>query len=1703
MNINILSLLHWLKLMGPYMLFGLYYGLLTTLPVGPSQILCVRSFLLGGNLSGLVSLSGSMLAQLIAILAIYCSPIYLLLSKPHVVTILAIPYTLIFCLVIKDFPNYQILRPVTSLRDSRVVRLFLISFLFQILNPILLPSPVLTRLSYLFFFRYSTNKVFLFATFTGWLTGQAAFNHLSRLLLIRVERDSPMLYLLAKRSIYTTFSIVFTLNAVAYLGRSPVSFWTRKFMNESHDKDIAFWKIAEYSDLLWWFFKPWPTSFFDPSRGNRGNRFIKNCRSDMNSSFYKGRTSTYFFEKCLTDGKERLSFAALPSLSIFEKQVYQSIAKFRKSAENRLLYRNWILGKLTKTKIFQKELTDRIKLLDTGYSFSKAMGKRTRLTSRKKRRIPHSCDPPVNNFRIRIPVPQTFLTASELGSARREQYKLETKTKHTSTRNTAEKNVLKNRISKKNRKWKKVNENPLPWELLPVRGTRMFQFMFKNRVLYDDDVQKILKKVKSSSKPKVTWEEIMNLDGEDRAIFLTYLKEERCYKVSQMSLLKAFLGSDSEIFSDGGKKIGGLRKIEDLSIDLAKNIALYLDNDFDAAGGDSDFRYRKLRNVGFPSAKRRRRAVKLVKRYAKISDFRRKFLKGSMRSRRRKTLLWKALQEKIRSAFFIRLMEIPILFQLPIKRLTTSSPKEKFGELGKDADYKPEEQSPDNLLFIEKSLIGESKLVRSAVAARSDIGPIHNGRGYMLVFQSRFRKFIKLPAFIILKTIGRVLLRQDSEWNKDWTKWRKEIHINCTFDGEEFSQDDLPPRWSREGMQVKIVYPFRLKPWHTNGDKKQLTPRKKYMEIKSSESRELKNKIKLKRRRPKFTYLTVLGYQTDIPFGTIQKEISFWKPVRKKIIQVCRRDLPQQINHAYRFINSKFGLEKILKPSSIFLKELKFFSSFGQGRKIPSDFDLTENDWMNTPFTNYVNEMVKPESYIPPRNIGLIAIGGEIHPASIFDKQFVTKDRVEKEFIADSVAVDYVNLLHEKFEADEPDPKEILVDPISISAVSNDTKLANSAKSEQKQSTDFEEIIVEEIIVNLRAFVVEAIEELISVVINLFFTINRIFVHNLNEFVALHTQFTRMLNNINQENNFSLGGKLTRFSSSSQACLYADIWNISVKKDFNLDLLVSSKESNSNHEEQTTQDNNCKGDVSNLYEPDLANSLTSCLDKRSNKIDNESLAKYVAKCVENWGFLNKLHNLDENNWNEWLDCFYKYNFPSVVWRSIAPRRWKVSLDGFTHIERGTANELKRHVSPNKLYSYSIYVKKVFLKDRIRNFNKLRKYRNLMQNLTDFVRDGDIHNFSVRRNILAKRLNSNNRIRKISEAKRDKIGTVVQLHNSNTEMMKYKLQVHLMPWLDLDVAKTKGFFNKKTIKKKTRGPKHPLLNDTDRYDSAVDINGIFENVSDELYEILLEEREDANYIFRWKWRLEAELEKIRNLIALTRMLENNQDLDTLCANTEVNSDLLNFHFNVATRLGFFENISFISAHRLSIALDDQNLLYKIINPLLKFKSRLKKKAKRRLYRNICNDNYISKLFHIVNERNCKQSCISDIDDLLLPRRRRELRFLRCLLISRKSDPKRYSSHFISEIEETYNGENQQFLHLSGLSEIRRIKRFLWPGYRLEELACIGRFCFGVTTGSRFTMLKIRMYPIFPSQNKGRERCETHLGVKSRFPKLGYF
>ena len=117
---------------------------------------------------------------------------------------------------------------------------------------------------------------------------------------------------------------------------------------------------------------------------------------------------------------------------------------------------------------------------------------------------------------------------------------------------------------------------------------------------------------------------------------------------------------------------------------------------------------------------------------------------------------------------------------------------------------------------------------------------------------------------IIAKNIGRILLRQSPEWYEDFQDWNREIYLKCSYNGLQFSKTEFPKNWLREGFQIKILYPFHLKPWH-------------------------RSKLRLSDRDQKqqddfdSCFLTVLGMETEYPFGPPRKTPSFFEPIFKDI----------------------------------------------------------------------------------------------------------------------------------------------------------------------------------------------------------------------------------------------------------------------------------------------------------------------------------------------------------------------------------------------------------------------------------------------------------------------------------------------------------------------------------------------------------------------------------------------------------------------------------------------------------------------------------------------------------------------------------------------------------------------------------------------------------------------------------------------------
>ena len=519
-----ISILTWIKFSSTFVLFGLYYGFVTTLPIGPSQLLAIRAFLLEGNLGGTVAISGSIMGQLIIFLSVYYSPLYVILLKPHILSLLLLYYIFFYWYRIKDLLSYQSLRPIISLSDFRVYHLFLDSMFFQLLNPILLPSPILARLLNLFFFRYSNNILFLTSTLLGWFCGQYFFINSSKILLFRIESDSPILYLLVKRIIHRIFSITILSFSLLHLGRIPVPFITKKIidnfqLNFSKPEDLLFSQ------------KSWPSLFFDYRQWKRPLRYIENSRFSTQSPVKK-RVSQYFFNSCVSDGKPRLSFTYLPSVAIFEKNFGKDFNFYTCS----YLFEEWIETREKNREYLYNEFQSRVRFLYSGFTMMEVMQRKVGLFGFKEKIFAKGYDPLLMQGYETI----NLAKSSWLVNEKYNKLKKTQKYQFFSEKN----NKLKFWISKQ---WKELEYQNfvLPWEPLTRDARRILGLLIskskkenfgqnlKQINFFDAETKiepnetnnlsivNVRKKV--NRKSNLNWEFVLNLSPRQKALYFNYL----------------------------------------------------------------------------------------------------------------------------------------------------------------------------------------------------------------------------------------------------------------------------------------------------------------------------------------------------------------------------------------------------------------------------------------------------------------------------------------------------------------------------------------------------------------------------------------------------------------------------------------------------------------------------------------------------------------------------------------------------------------------------------------------------------------------------------------------------------------------------------------------------------------------------------------------------------------------------------------------------------------------------------------------------------------------------------------------------------------------------------------------------------------------------------------------------------------------------
>nr|QXO88197.1 Ycf1 [Papuahoya urniflora]QXO88219.1 Ycf1 [Papuahoya urniflora] len=258
----------------------------------------------------------------------------------------------------------------------------------------------------------------------------------------------------------------------------------------------------------------------------------------------------------------------------------------------------------------------------------------------------------------------------------------------------------------------------------------------------------------------------------------------------------------------------------------------------------------------------------IVPSYSYQSDFRRGLIKGAMRAQRRKTVIFELFQAKAHSPLFLdrvkRLPRLPFdiskFFKVFFTNWTDKGIESEIVEYI-DVEYIDEEGKQKK----NENSIKEEERRMEISEGWDNIIFGHLIRGFALITQSILRKYIVLPSLIIAKNIGRILLLQYPEWFEDIQEWEREMHVKCTHNGIQVSETEFPINGWTEGIQIKILFPFYLKPWH----------------IRPSD----RNLIEEENQKDEFCFLTVWGRETNLPFGSprIRKGDSFFDPIFKEL----------------------------------------------------------------------------------------------------------------------------------------------------------------------------------------------------------------------------------------------------------------------------------------------------------------------------------------------------------------------------------------------------------------------------------------------------------------------------------------------------------------------------------------------------------------------------------------------------------------------------------------------------------------------------------------------------------------------------------------------------------------------------------------------------------------------------------------------------
>lgn len=323
------------------LMLGIVYSWLSNLGVSKSHVLLLKTSLyeLEPSKKNLVKaafrnelillvLSGMMLAQFMVILSIYLPPLYAFWLKPHVWSLLSTPYIFFYaCKMLMASMPMSIDDSRYRYEDLHIKRhLFIDSFIGQLHNPIVLPTPLFVRVLSSSLFRYSQASMFMSGVLVGWLGGSILLILMTCMLVYTLERFTPSFgkkFDVFYFDFFRYFAVVFALISInispILITRDNLPLLEANTMRLKDTWPNILFDSTSYHRQLWF-----PTS----KDGFEEQDLIIETVKEESKPFipkemllnYK-RVSQYFFRESVHAGKARLLYNYPASLAIAHENL--------------------------------------------------------------------------------------------------------------------------------------------------------------------------------------------------------------------------------------------------------------------------------------------------------------------------------------------------------------------------------------------------------------------------------------------------------------------------------------------------------------------------------------------------------------------------------------------------------------------------------------------------------------------------------------------------------------------------------------------------------------------------------------------------------------------------------------------------------------------------------------------------------------------------------------------------------------------------------------------------------------------------------------------------------------------------------------------------------------------------------------------------------------------------------------------------------------------------------------------------------------------------------------------------------------------------------------------------------------------------------------------------------------------------------------